>query len=394
MSISLVAPRKRVAILGSTGSIGTQTVEVIRMHPDIMEATVLVANRSVDLLAKQARELMPDTVVIADESLRPQLADMLSDLPIKVFAGAKAIEEAVQADYVDVVVAAMVGFSGFGPTMAAIEAGKTIALANKETLVVAGEIVMAKAKEKGVAILPVDSEHSAIFQCINGERHLKPTKILLTASGGPFRGMSLDQLHEVTPEMALKHPNWSMGAKVTIDSASMMNKGLEAIEARWLFDMPASQIEILVHPQSIVHSMVEFADGAIKAQLGTPNMTLPIQYALTYPMRLPSPAKRLDFATCAQLTFEKPDLNVFRNLRVALESLDKGGNAPCVMNGANEVAVARFLKKEISFTQMTDVVTSALDRADFILHPTMEDLYASDAQARKLADEHCALLAR
>ncbi len=386
------AQKRHIAILGSTGSIGRQTVDVIRMHKDIMEATVLVANKSVDLLAQQARELEPDCVVIADESLRPKLADMLADLPIKVYGGAKAIEDVVTMGSVDIVVAAMVGFSGFGPTMAAIKAGKHIALANKETLVVAGSLVMAAAKEKKVAILPVDSEHSAIFQCLNGERHLPASKILLTASGGPFRGQSREQLENVTPAMALKHPNWSMGAKVTIDSASMMNKGLEAIEARWLFDMKADKIEILVHPQSIVHSMVEFEDGAIKAQLGVPDMRIPIQYALTFPYRLPSPAQHLDFAQCANLTFEKPDLDVFRNLAVALDCLDRGGNAPCVMNGANEVAVAQFLKGNIGFLQMTDVVLYALSKADFIAQPSMEELYESDAVARRLAEEECRTL--
>lgn len=381
--------KKRIAILGSTGSIGRQTVDVIRMHPDLMEAVVLVANRSVELLASQARELLPDCVVIADESLRPQLAQMLEDLPIKVYGGAQAIEEAVQADYVDVVVAAMVGFSGFGPTMAAIRAHKTIALANKETLVVAGEIVMEEARRCGVSILPVDSEHSAIFQCLNGERHLRPRKIILTASGGPFRGMSYEDLQHVTPAMALKHPNWNMGAKVTIDSASMMNKGLEAIEARWLFKMPASQIEIVVHPQSIVHSMVEWEDGAIKAQLGTPDMRLPIQYALTFPMRMPSPAAPIDWGLGQTLTFEKPDLNVFRNLRVALESLDEGGNVPCIMNAANEIAVASFIAEQISFTDITNVVSQTISLCPHKTKPTMQDLYDTDAVARQIASEQC-----
>ena len=378
---------KRIAILGSTGSIGRQTVDVIKMHRDIMEAEVLVAKSNVEQLAAQARELLPDVVVIADKELRPRLASMLEDLPIKVFAGERAIEEAVQSPNVDVVVAAMVGFSGFGPTMKAIEAGKDIALANKETLVVAGSLVMRAAKEHHVAVLPVDSEHSAIFQCLNGERHLKPRKIILTASGGPFRGWSRQQMENVTPEMALKHPNWSMGAKVTIDSASMMNKGLETIEASWLFNADADHIDIVVHPQSIVHSMVEFADGSVKAQMGVPDMRLPIQYALTFPDRLPSPVETLDFRKHGTLTFEKPDMEVFRNLALALEAMRRGGNSPCAMNGANEIAVASFLSKEIGFLQMTDVVGETMQRCAFAETPTMEELYATDAEARRIATE-------
>lgn len=384
---------KRIAILGSTGSIGSQTVDVIRMHPDIMRATVLVANRNFSLLAAQANELRPECVVIADAALKRDL-EMLVEPGIEVLAGPEAIEEAAARDCVDVVVAAMVGFSGFAPTMAAIRAGKDIALANKETLVVAGEIVMAAAAANGVRVLPVDSEHSAIFQCLNGERHVEPRKIILTASGGPFRGKDRKFLESVTPAMALNHPNWTMGAKVTIDSASMMNKGLEAIEAHWLFDMPAEKIDILVHPQSIVHSMVEFPDGAVKAQLGVADMRLPIQYALTYPDRLPSPVEPLDFARWHDLTFEKPDLDVFRNLRVALDCLTKGGNAPCVMNGANEMAVAAFLDGRIGFTQMTDVVEQALAKCDFAESPTMDDLIATDREARRKASEVCTSLTR
>lgn len=389
MAKANVQGRQRIAILGSTGSIGTQTVDVIRMHSDVMQATLLVARRNVELLAKQALELRPERVVIADESLRDKLAALLAGTDIEVLAGAAAIEDAVQADSVDVVVAAMVGFSGFGPTMAAIRARKTIALANKETLVVAGQIVMKAAQDAGVPILPVDSEHSAIFQCLQGEGNPPRRKIILTASGGPFRGQSREQLANVTPQMALRHPNWDMGAKVTIDSASMMNKGLEAIEARWLFNVPASQIDILVHPQSIVHSLVEFADGSIKAQLATPDMRLPIQYALTYPQRLPSPVEHLDLATCGSLTFEKPDTSVFRNLAIALEALDRGGNAPCVMNGANEIAVARFLDGKIGFLQMTDVVAETMSQVPFAANPTMDDLYATDTEARKKATEIC-----
>ncbi len=394
MAKANVQGRQRIAILGSTGSIGTQTVDVIRMHSDVMQATLLVARRNVELLAKQALELRPERVVIADESLRDRLAALLADTDIEVLAGAAAIEDAVQADSVDVVVAAMVGFSGFGPTMAAIRARKTIALANKETLVVAGQIVMKAAQDAGVPILPVDSEHSAIFQCLQGEGNPPRRKIILTASGGPFRGMSREQLANVTPQMALRHPNWDMGAKVTIDSASMMNKGLEAIEARWLFNVPASQIDILVHPQSIVHSLVEFADGSIKAQLAMPDMRLPIQYALTYPQRLPSPVEHLDLATCGPLTFEKPDTSVFRNLAIALEALDRGGNAPCVMNGANEIAVARFLDGKIGFLQMTDVVAETMSQVPFSAKPTMDDLYATDAEAREKATEICSRIQR
>lgn len=394
MAKANVQGRQRIAILGSTGSIGTQTVDVIRMHSDVMQATLLVARRNVELLARQALELRPERVVIADESLRDKLAALLAGTDIEVLAGAAAIEDAVQADSVDVVVAAMVGFSGFGPTMAAIRARKTIALANKETLVVAGQIVMKAAQDAGVPILPVDSEHSAIFQCLQGEGNPPRRKIILTASGGPFRGQSREQLANVTPQMALRHPNWDMGAKVTIDSASMMNKGLEAIEARWLFNVPASQIDILVHPQSIVHSLVEFADGSIKAQLAMPDMRLPIQYALTYPQRLPSPVEHLDLATCGPLTFEKPDTSVFRNLAIALEALDRGGNAPCVMNGANEIAVARFLDGKVGFLQMTDVVAETMSQVPFAANPTMDDLYATDAEARQKATEICSRIQR
>lgn len=381
------SPVKRIAILGSTGSIGTQTVDVIKMHRHRMRASLLVARRNVELLAQQAVELRPERVVIADESLHDRLATLLRGTGIEVLSGPKAIEDAVCAESVDVVVAAMVGFSGFGPTMAAIGAGKDIALANKETLVVAGQIVMKAARKKGVNILPVDSEHSAIFQCLQGEHHLRPSKILLTASGGPFRGMDRETLASVTPQMALRHPNWDMGAKVTIDSASMMNKGLEAIEARWLFNMPASQIEILVHPQSIVHSAVEFEDGAIKAQLGVPDMRIPIQYALTYPDRIASPAAKLDITSCGPLTFDKPDTETFRNLAIALAALDKGGNAPCAMNGANEIAVARFLKGDIGFLDMSDVVERTMGQVAFAPNPSMEDLYATDAEARRIATD-------
>ena len=384
---------KRIAILGSTGSIGRQTVDVIRMHSDIMCASVLVAKSNVEALAQQAAILKPNRVIIADESLRDKLVSLLDGTGIQVLAGSQAIDDAVQYDDVDVVVAAMVGFSGFSPTMKAIQAGKNVALANKETLVVAGSLVMSAARQHGVSILPVDSEHSAIFQCLNGERHLSPRRVILTASGGPFRGWSHSQLQNVTPQMALKHPNWSMGAKVTIDSASMMNKGLEAIEASWLFDCDADHIDIVVHPQSIVHSMVEFDDFTIKAQLGVPDMRMPIQYALTFPDRLPSPAEPLDFAKFSNLTFERPDMDVFRNLPLALNAMRKGGNAPCIMNGANEVAVASFLQGRIGFLEMTDLINSVIDKATWIQSPSMDDFYQSDAQARRLASQFVDALA-
>ena len=379
---------KRIAILGSTGSIGRQTVDVIKMHRDRLSASVLVARQNVELLAEQARELSPRVVVVADESKREALEKLLEGTGIEVQTGAKAIEEVVRRNDVDTVVATMVGFSGLVPTLSAIEAGKEIALANKETLVVAGSLVMSAAKRKGVSILPVDSEHSAIFQCLNGERHL-PYSIILTASGGPFRGWTRERVAQVTPQMALRHPNWNMGAKVTIDSASMMNKGLEAIEARWLFDCDADHIDIVVHPQSVVHSMVRFADGSVKAQMGVPDMRLPIQYALTYPDRIESPVAELDFGVYGQLTFEKPDMTVFRNLAVALDCLGKGGNAPCVMNGANEVAVAQFLVGRIGFLQMTDVVERTIGSISYVENPSLEDLLETDKEARRVAEEVC-----
>ncbi len=378
---------KRLAILGSTGSIGTQALDVVRMHPDEFEVEVLVANRSIELLIAQAREFHPNAVVIADETLYPTLKEALADEPIKVYAGAKSIEQIVGMTTIDIVLVALVGFSGLRPTLAAIDAGKTIALANKETLVVGGEIVMAAAAKKRVAILPVDSEHSAIFQCLNGERHLTPKRLILTASGGPFRGYTIEQLQKVTPQDALKNPNWSMGAKVTIDSASLMNKGLECIEARWLFNMPAEQIDIVVHPQSIIHSMVEFSDGSVKAQLATPDMRLPIQYALTFPNRMPSPVTPLDFLKYNSLTFEEPNKKLFRNLPIALDSIRRGGNAPCIMNGANEIAVAEFLKGNVSFLQMPDIIEETLSKCNFVEHPSIEDYFETDKEARRIAKE-------
>lgn len=379
--------KKRLAILGSTGSIGTQALDVVAMHPDMFEVELLVANNNTELLAAQARRFSPNVVIIGNEQKYSEMVSLLADLPIKVYAGQDAICQAVSMSTIDVVLVALVGFSGLRPTKSAIDAGKTIALANKETLVVAGEYIMASAKQHKVAILPVDSEHSAIFQCLNGERHLDPAKIILTASGGPFRGKTYDDLKDVTPAAALKHPNWSMGAKVTIDSASLMNKGLESIEARWLFDVTPDKIDIVVHPQSIVHSLVEFSDGSLKAQIGVPDMRLPIQYALTFPSRFPSPVKKFNFMDNANWTFEQPDRQLFRNLDIAFASMAKGGNAPCIMNGANEVAVAEFLKGRLSFLGMPDIIERTLERAQFIQKPSFEDYFESDREARRIASE-------
>ena len=343
---------KNIAILGSTGSIGTQTLQVIDANPERFNVEVLTANNQVELLAQQARKFKPNMVVIGNEAKYSELTELLKDEDIKVYAGSEAIAQVVQTSTIDVVVTAMVGYSGLLPTINAIKAGKTIALANKETLVVAGDLINRLVEEYKVAILPVDSEHSAIFQCLVGEHNNPVEKILLTASGGPFRGRDYEYLKSVTAAQALKHPNWSMGAKVTIDSASMMNKGFEAIEAKWLFGVKPSQIEVLVHPQSVVHSMVQFQDGNIKAQLGVPDMRLPIQYALTYPERVHSEIPRLDFGIYPDLTFEKPDVTTFRNLGLVYEAMNRGGNAPCVLNAANEIMVAAFLKDEISFTAM------------------------------------------
>lgn len=378
---------KRVAILGSTGSIGTQALDVIEKHSDKFVVEVLVANNSVELLCEQARKFQPNVVVVGNEARYAEVKEALASLPIKVYAGAEAIAQVVQMSTIDVVLVALVGFSGLKPTKCAIEAGKTIALANKETLVVAGEYIMNLAKEKGVDILPVDSEHSAIFQCLNGERHLRPSKIILTASGGPFRGWTKEQLADVTPQAALKHPNWDMGAKVTIDSASLMNKGLESIEAKWLFDVDPDDIEIVVHPQSIVHSLVEFADGSVKAQLGMPDMRLPIQYALTYPYRYECPAPQFSFLDYPSLTFEQPNRDVFRNLDIAFDAMRRGGNISCIMNGANEVAVAEFLKGRLSFLAMSDVIEKTIERCSAISAPSFDDYFDSDKEARRIAYE-------
>lgn len=379
---------KNIAILGSTGSIGTQTLQVIAAYPERFNVEVLTANNQVELLAEQAKRFKPNMVVIANEEKYPRLCELLKDEDIKVYAGSEAISQVVQASTVDTVVTAMVGYSGLLPTINAIKVGKTIALANKETLVVAGDLINRLIGEYKVAILPVDSEHSAIFQCLVGEHANPVEKILLTASGGPFRGKDLAYLKTVTPAQALKHPNWHMGAKVTIDSASMMNKGFEAIEAKWLFGVKPEQIEVLVHPQSIVHSMVQFADGNVKAQLAIPDMRLPIQYALTYPERLPSEMPRLDFASGMGLTFEKPDTRVFRNLALAFEAMRQGGNVPCVLNAANEVMVAAFLEGKVSFTAMSDVIEKTLEQVAFVATPVLEDYVASDREGRVKAAEN------
>lgn len=376
---------KRVAILGSTGSIGKQALEVIEAHPESFEVEVLTANNSAELLIQQARQFGPNTVVIGNKEKYKEVSDALADLPIKIYAGADAISQVVQMGTIDVVLTAMVGFSGLLPTVNAIKAGKQIALANKETLVVAGDIITHLALENKVSILPVDSEHSAIFQCLTGEFHNPIEKICLTASGGPFRGKNVEFLRKVTRCQALNHPNWSMGDKITIDSASLMNKGLEAIEARWLFDLKPEQIEIIVHPQSIVHSLVQFEDGSMKAQMGLPDMRLPIQYALTYPSRLKSDFPRFDFMDYPELTFEKADVKVFKNLDLAFQAMDKGGNMPCILNAANEVAVDHFLKGKVGFVEMSDVIEKAMAQSTFLRHPTFDDYLATNTEARELA---------
>lgn len=378
--------KRTIAILGSTGSIGTQTLQVVEEHPECFEVYALTARSRVDELIEQARKFTPEAVVIADETKYEKLKDALADLPIKVYAGYEAICEIVQSEPIDVVVTAMVGFSGLRPTIEAIKAGKAIALANKETMVVAGELITRLANEYKVPIMPVDSEHSAIFQCLAGEEHNRIEKLILTASGGPFRTFTAEQLEKVTKEQALKHPNWSMGAKITIDSATMMNKGFEVMEAKWLFGIEAKDIEVVVHPQSVIHSMVQFADGAVKAQLGTPDMRLPIMYALSYPTRLGSSFERLDFGKLGELTFEKPNLELFPNLRHAYDALAMGGNMPCVVNAANEVCVAAFLADRIKFTDMSRIIERAMQSANFTIKPTLDDYIATDAEVRKMAD--------
>lgn len=378
---------KQIAILGSTGSIGTQTLDVVRQHPEAFSVYALSAHRSIDLLIKQALEFNPAVVCIADETYYRPLCDALSDLPIRVLAGEKALAEMVTMLAIDVVVAAMVGYAGLRPTIEAIKAKKTIALANKETLVVAGEIIDRLAKRYKVDILPVDSEHSAIFQSLVGEDMTSVEKLLLTASGGPFRNFTLEQMQYVIAAEALRHPNWEMGAKITIDSASMMNKGFEVIEARWLFDIPVDKIQVLVHPQSVVHSAVQFVDGSVKAQLGTPDMRMPIQYALTYPERWMSDVARLDLFATQSLTFEEPDLKRFPNLALAYEAMNKGGNMPCVLNAANEVVNLAFREGKCGFMQMSDVIAKTMEKTMFITEPTYEDYVQTDKEARKIALE-------
>lgn len=376
---------KQIAILGSTGSIGRQALQVIAANPDEYQVYALTANTSVDLLIEQALKFKPDAVAIACESLYPKLRDALADQPIKVYAGAKAIEQLVTAEPIDIVLAAMVGFAGLCPTIEAIKAGKTIALANKETMVVAGELITGLALKYQVPILPVDSEHSAIFQCLQGDLDNPLEKIILTASGGPFLNMSTDQLATATKEQALKHPNWDMGAKITIDSASMMNKGFEVIEAKWLFGVPYDRIQVVVHPQSVIHSMVQYADGAVKAQLGAPDMRLPIQYAFSYPRRLKSDFPRVDFTELGSLTFQKPDTERFHNLALAYRAISQGGNMPCILNAANEVAVHAFLTGRIGFLRMSQVIEKTMDTVPLQRESTLEEYIETDARARAVA---------
>lgn len=376
--------KRKIAILGSTGSIGTQAISVCMGHPDLLQIELLTANTNTALLIEQARACMPNSVVIADESKYQEVYDALSPLDIKVFTGIKSICDIVGGDNIDMVLTAMVGFSGLEPTVAAIRAGKAIALANKETLVAAGQIVMAMAKKYGAPIIPVDSEHSAIFQCLQGER-ATVEKIILTASGGPFFRKSAKELENVTIADALNHPNWKMGEKVTVDSASMMNKGLEMIEARWLFNIVPENIEIIVHPQSIIHSMVQFSDGSVTAQMSTPDMRLPIQYALTYPFRADLDTKRVDFAKLARFEFHSPDHEKFPCIGMAYEAIKKGGNIPCAMNAANEIAVEAFLNGKIQFVSIPKIIENVIIGTEFVAEPTLEDIYKTNDQARALA---------
>lgn len=378
--------KKKVCILGSTGSIGTQALQVIEEHSDLFEVYVLTANTQADLLIQQARKFQPSSVVIADESRYQYVSDALSDLPVQVYAGADALCQVTQMDPIDIVLVALVGFSGLRPTISAIQAHKIIALANKETLVVGGELVTRLCLENHVPILPVDSEHSAIFQSLMGEQS-PIEKIILTASGGPFRTFTPEQLQKVTPAMALKHPNWDMGAKITIDSASMMNKGFEVIEARWLFDVSPEQIQVVVHPQSVVHSAVQFQDGAVKAQLGCPDMRVPIQLALSYPVRLQSDFPRLDWWEMKDLTFERPNMEKFRCLQMAYEAIRLGGNAACVVNAANEVVNLAFRQERCTFLQMADIIEATLQRVPHLDQPSLEDYLECDAESRVVARE-------
>lgn len=382
----MTSEKKHIAILGSTGSIGTQALDVVESHKDKFEVEVLTAGNNAELLIQQAKKFNPNVVVIGNEALYDDVFDALDPLGIKVYAGDSALSSVVQMDSIHMVLTALVGYAGLKPTIAAIEAGKHIALANKETLVVAGDLITKLAQEKAVNIYPVDSEHSAIFQCLVGEFHNPIEKIILTASGGPFRGRTREELASVTKAQALKHPNWEMGAKITIDSASLMNKGLEVIEAKWLFGLKMEQIEVVVHPQSIIHSLVQFEDGSIKAQLGLPDMKLPIQYALGYPERLKSDFPRFSFLDYPQLTFEQPDTETFRNLQLAFDALETGGNMPCILNAANEVAVEKFLKDEIGFLEMSDLIADCMHKVSFIKKPSYEDYVLSDKETRIIAN--------
>ncbi len=377
--------QKRIAIFGSTGSIGTQALDVIAANPTLFSAEVLTAQQNEQLLIEQARQFRPNIVVIGDQNKYTAVKEALDPLGIKVFAGEKALEEVAALDCYDQMLAAIVGYAGLRPTLAAIRNGKSIALANKETLVVAGDIVMRTAFENKVPVIPVDSEHSAIFQCLVGEVHNKIEKVILTASGGPFLGKKTNYLVNVKREHALQHPNWSMGAKITIDSATLMNKGLEMIEARWLFNLKPNEIQVVIHPQSIIHSMVQFQDGSIKAQMGLPDMKLPIQYAMAFPQRIANQFPRYDFRSVRNLTFEDPDVKTFRNLALAMEALEKGGNLACVMNAANEIVVYSFLRNRINFLDMTTIIEKTMQHVPFIQHPTLEDYFESDAAARNFA---------
>lgn len=384
--------KKQIAILGSTGSIGTQALDVIAQHTDKFEVYALTANNNIDLLIEQAIKFSPEVVVIANNKNYQTLKEALHNYPIKVWAGIDAISDIVQSSDIDVVLAAMVGFSGLKPTINALKAGKTVALANKETLVVAGEQIIDLALKNRAPILPVDSEHSAIFQCLNGEDLNRINKIWLTASGGPFRNYSRDQLQKVTKEQALKHPSWNMGAKVTIDSSTLMNKGLEMIEAKWLFDVEPSHIQVVVHPQSIVHSMVEFEDTSVMAQMGVPDMRVPIQYAFSYPQRLKSDFEQANFLQLSNLTFEEPNLEVFKSLSYAYDAINKGGNMPCILNAANEIAVQSFLEDKVSYLGMSNVLEQTMQRVSYIKSPSLDDYFDTDFEARKVATEIIAAL--
>lgn len=379
--------KKQIAILGSTGSIGTQALDVIAQHPDKFEVYALTANNNIGLLIEQAIKFLPEIVVVANDKNYSILKEALEGYPIKVWAGIESISDIVQSEQIDIVLAAMVGFSGLKSTISALKSGKTVALANKETLVVAGEYIIDLALRNGAPILPVDSEHSAIFQCLNGEELNRINKIWLTASGGPFRNFSREQLQNINKEQALNHPNWSMGSKVTIDSSTLINKGFEMIEAKWLFDVDPSQIEVVVHPQSIVHSMIEFEDTSVMAQMGVPDMRVPIQYAFSYPHRLKSDFKSANFFQLSNLTFEQPDLDVFRNLSFAYEAIRKGGNMPCILNAANEIAVESFLQDKISYLGMSDALEQVMQKVSFIQSPSLDDYFETDVEAREIATE-------